>query len=437
MKKIALIVSLLWLPNVLFTWEPDANFFYWRHQLTLLTGAIGFAYMAVSMVLAMRLPKVEEYVNGLDKGYAIHKQMGIGALVALVSHWVIIESPKWLVSLGLLDPPQRRARLGQAADGINWMHWGKMVGEYTFYVFVAFVAISLIQAISYRKFRFTHKLAGAIFLAGAFHSVTVLDYQLSASALNIIVWICAVIGSLCAVLSLSGQIGRRRKVTGRVTMVKQVTDESSNYRVLHIGITLDEPLDYKAGQFAYLDFHDGEAPHPFSVLKYDPFTQQADFAIKDLGDYTHQLFNQLNEGRQVTLEGGYGRFQIPSDAQQVWIGAGIGVVPFVAWLQHLTQLPHSSGRHIELFYCRDNDKQQYFVKLLELFVSKLPNVNLHVFTASHNEFLCAERVAERLNLAEASVSFCGPVGFGSSLKNHLINMGLSQQNFHSERFAMR
>lgn len=437
MKPIAFIVSLLWLPSILFSWEPDAGFLYWRHQLTLLTGAIGFAYMAVSMVLAMRLPKVEEYVNGLDKGYAIHKQMGIGALVALVAHWAIIESPKWLVSLGLIDPIQRRARLGQAIDGINWIHWGKIVGEYTFYVFIAFVAISLIQAISYRKFRFTHKLAGAIFLAGAFHSVTVLDYQLSAAAINLLVWGCAIIGSLCAVLSLSGQIGRRRKVSGKVSMVKQIADDSTHYHVLHIGIILDEPLDYKAGQFAYLDFHDGEAPHPFSVLKYDPFTQQVEFAIKDLGDYTHQLYHELHEHSSVTLEGGYGRFHIPSDAQQVWIGAGIGIVPFVAWLQSLTQLPHSSGRHIELFYCRDNDKQQYFVKLLEFFTDKLPNVNLHVYTASHNEFLCAERVARRLNLTQSSVSFCGPVGFGENLKQHLTDMGLARQNFHSERFSMR
>ncbi|MBN8124828.1 iron reductase, partial [Vibrio vulnificus] len=82
--------------------------------------------------------------------------------------------------------------------------------------------ISLFQAISYRRVRFTHKLAGAIFLAGAFHSVGVLDYQWSAATLNTLVWVCAAVGSLCAVLSLSGQIGRRRKVNGRVSLVQHV-----------------------------------------------------------------------------------------------------------------------------------------------------------------------------------------------------------------------
>ncbi len=132
MKKITLLIVLLWLPTVFLTWSTDVNYFYWRHQLTILTGSLGFVYMAVSMLLAMRIPRVEEYVNGLDKGYAIHKQMGIGALIALIIHWLLIESPKILIGLSLIASPQRRQRLGQFVDGINWVHWGKVVGEYTF-----------------------------------------------------------------------------------------------------------------------------------------------------------------------------------------------------------------------------------------------------------------------------------------------------------------
>ncbi len=437
MKKLTLLVVLLWLPTVIFNWQADANFFYWRHQLTMLTGALGLAYMSVAMVLAMRIPKIEEYVHGLDKGYAIHKQMGIGALVSLVSHWLLIESPKWLIALELIASPQRRQRLGQLIEGINWVHWAKVAGEYTFYIFVAFAAISLIQAISYRKFRFTHKLAGAIFLAGAFHSVILLDYQLSSSAFNIVIWTLAIVGSFCAVVSLTGSIGRARTIDGQVTAVKHIHDDSSQSRVLHVTIKLKNDIQYKAGQFAYVNFNDGEAPHPFSVLKYDRLNQELEFAIKDLGDYTHALYNELQSGTSVSVEGGYGRFYIPATSSQVWIGAGIGIVPFVAWLYHLSNYPHSTSRHVELFYCRDNDEQTYFVQILEKLVSKLPYVHLHIYTASHNEFLCAERVAQKIDLSNSSVSFCGPINFGKKIKNHLLNMGLAKQNFHSERFVMR
>ncbi|WP_256612992.1 ferredoxin reductase domain-containing protein [Vibrio ostreae] len=99
--------------------------------------------------------------------------------------------------------------------------------------------------------------------------------------------------------------------------------------------------------------------------------------------------------------------------------------------------PSSSGRHIELFYCRENENQRYFVQLLGKLVQVLPKVTLHVYTASQNQYLCAERVARQLDLARSSVSFCGPVGFGRSLKNQLVNMGLAKHCFYSERFVMR
>ncbi len=437
MKKITLLVVLLWLPTVVFTWEPDVSYMYWRHQFTMLTGALGFTYMSVAMLLAMRIPRVEEYVHGLDKGYSIHKQMGIGALVTLVMHWLFIESPKWLVGLGLIASPQRRERTGQLVEGINWVHLGKEVGNYAFYVFIAFAAISLIQAISYKKFRFTHKIAGAIFLAGAFHSVTQLDYQFSAAGFVTLILAAAIIGSVCAVISLTGSIGQARTISGQVTHVNRVQDEVSQSRILHITIKLADDIKYKAGQFAYVNFHDGEAPHPFSVLKYDALNHELEFAIKDLGDYTHQLYDQLAAGTSVSIEGGYGRFNIPDTSSQVWIGAGIGIVPFVAWLSYLSRYPHSTSRHVELFYCRDNDEQTYFVQMLEKLVNKLPSVRLHVYTASRNEFLCAERVAKNIDLAQASVSFCGPINFGRTIKKHLLNMGLAKQNFHSERFVMR
>lgn len=437
MKVIAVIITLLWLPFVVFSWQPESDFYFWRHQLTLLTGALGFAYMSVAMLLAMRFPRVEEYVRGLDKGYAIHKQMGIGALVTLVLHWLIIESAKWLIALDMLARPERRARIGQMSESINWTQWAKVVGEYSFYAFVLFIAISLIQAISYRRFHFIHKVAGALFLAGVFHSVILLEYEWSAAAMNAVMLVCALFGSVFALISLSSKIGRRRTVNGKVISLIPVRDDTSNYRVLHLSIQLDSALDYHPGQFAYLNFKDGEPPHPFSVLAYDASEQIVQFAIKDLGDYTHQLFEQMSVNQTVRVEGGYGRFQIPAHEQQVWIGAGIGIVPFLAWLQALRITPSSSARHIELFYCRENENQRYFVQLLDKLVQGLPNVTLYVYTASQNQYLCAERVARQLDLSRSSVSFCGPVGFGHSLKNQLVNMGLDKHYFYSERFAMR
>ncbi|MCG3733512.1 ferredoxin reductase family protein [Vibrio cincinnatiensis] len=437
MKKITLLVLLLWLPNLVFTWSEDAHFFYWRHQFILLSGMLGLVYMALAMLLAIRLPKVENYVHGQDKAYGIHKWLGIRAGITLVIHWLLIEIPHWLIRFNLLERPQRRAQFAQSLDLINWTHLAKTIGELSFYCLTAVIAISLIQSISYRKFRFTHKLAGALFLAGAFHSIILLDNQPSALGMNLLVWGAALLGSICAFISLSGQIGKRRKVQGQVSYLKHINEPQSQYRVLHIGITLDTPMAYTAGQFAYLDFLDGEPAHPFSVLKYDVFSQQVEFAIKDLGDYTHQLYHSLTFGQPVSVEGGYGRFCLPQATHQVWIGAGIGIVPFIAWIQALSQKASNSNHQIDLYYCRETRQQTAFVELIQTMIAPLHNIQLHIYTAGNHEYLSAKEITQGRDLSELSISFCGPMAFSQSMKNALIDAGLAPNNFHSERFMMR
>jgi predicted ferric reductase len=55
-------------------------------------------------------------------------------------------------------------------------------------------------------------------------------------------------------------------------------------------------------------------------------------------DYTHTLANRLQIDQVIKVEGPYGRFDIArqdSCAQQIWIAGGIGVTPFLAWLDSL------------------------------------------------------------------------------------------------------
>lgn len=112
MIKLIVLIVACWLPSLYFSWNTNADFFFWRHQLTLLSGAIALIFMAIGMVLAARFRPVENWIHGLDKGYALHKKLGIGALVALIIHWLIIKAPKWLIQLELIARPHRQQRLG-------------------------------------------------------------------------------------------------------------------------------------------------------------------------------------------------------------------------------------------------------------------------------------------------------------------------------------
>jgi predicted ferric reductase len=437
MKILLTLTTLLWLPSVLFTWNNNVDIFYWRHHLTILSGAIALVFMTTSMLLAMRFKAVENIVHGLDKGYAIHKQMGMGALVALIVHWGLVQLPKWLISLGLMDGRQHRH--GPNSDiltTINWTHLGKEVGNYTFYVFLIFAAISLIQAIRYHHFKWTHNIAGALFLAGVFHSLLMMDLKFTAISVDLFIVALCVVGAICAVMSLTGRIGQSRKHKGTVTEVQPIEYPSSNNRILNFTIQLEKPLEYEAGQFAYLNFHDGESPHPFSIAAYDQRNQRAEFAIKDLGDYTNKLFRSLTAGQAVTVEGGYGRFNIPKEQEQVWVGAGIGIVPFLAWLSTFPNTQIKASK-IHLFYCRESEHEQYFASRVEAMAKSWPNLIVHIYTARQHQFLTADEIENLIDLATGSVSFCGPENFSLALKEQLGKKGLNSRRFYVEHFRMR
>ncbi|WED24861.1 hypothetical protein L3Q72_18475 [Vibrio sp. JC009] len=110
MLRFTAILTLLWLPSLLMGWDNLDNFFGWRHQLIMYTGLLGLGYMGLAVLLAARFSWVEEKVRGLDKGYKLHKDLGIGATVSLFLHWAIIKGGQALVESGVIARPNRGPR---------------------------------------------------------------------------------------------------------------------------------------------------------------------------------------------------------------------------------------------------------------------------------------------------------------------------------------
>ena len=437
MLKFTLILVLLWSPALLMGYKEMGDFFFWRHQLTMLSGMIGLGYMSLAVLIAARFDWVERRLNGLDKGYALHKKLGIGATAVLVLHWLCVQSAKWLVQAGQLARPERGR---PEIEGVNWHHIASEIGEIAFYVFLLFSLISLVQAISYKRFKFTHKIGGLLVIAGVIHTALLLDWNSQSIPMNIAIAGVAVVGVWCSYLSLTGKIGASNKSPGEVVSVERFNNDTENPGVIRLAIKLDSSIEYQEGQFAYLNFHDGEAPHPFSILNYNEKTQLIEFGIKDLGDYTHQMVNQLSVGQKVTVEGGYGCFQIPEQATQVWIGAGIGIVPFISrlyWLARKANQKHVQCKKIHLFYCVNSRKEAFFEKEILSILRSLDFIELEVLDADKGEFLSAETILYITNSKEFDVSFCGPAAFGEGLSSGLTAAGIGPERFHSEIFKMR
>ncbi|WP_117234759.1 ferric reductase-like transmembrane domain-containing protein [Vibrio maerlii] len=444
MLKLTILLTLFWLPSALLNLDSLDNFFAWRHQLIMYTGFLSLGYMSVAVLLAARFKWVENWVQGLDKGYQLHKSLGIGTLVSLTTHWLSVQGAKWLVGAGLLARPQRGGgQHRQALEGIPWRGIAEQVGELAFYVFIIFAVISLIQAIGYRQFKFTHKIGGVLMIAGVFHSVILLDWNLGSMPMNIAIGALSAIAVYCSYLSLTGKIGRNKKSSGQVTSKEVFSNNQGIEEVVRFSIQLEKPLNYKEGQFAYLDFQDGESAHPFSILNYDSSSNTMEFGVKALGDYTSTLINKIHQGQPVSVEGSYGHFQIEAEDEQFWVGAGIGIVPFVSrlyWLRQLDKLTNKNSatpKKVHLFYCVNNKKDAYFEAEILSTIKQLDFVELRTLYADEGELLSVETLLKYKDARSMHVSFCGPETFREKLKSGLMRAGMPENQMHFESFKMR
>lgn len=441
MRKFTILLFLLWLPSLITSFSELDNMMFLRKQLIVLTGWLAFAYMGAAIILSARFKWVERLVKGLDKGYALHKKLGVSAFITLVLHWAVVKSAQWAVQLDLLVRPSHQGKgKRQLIAGVDWVSIAEKVGDISFKFFIIFTIISLVERVSYKKFKGIHKIGGVLMLAGVFHTIFLIKWDLSLIPMNIAIILISVISVWCALLSLTGSIGKKNKIKGEVIHVDKFKSGSNSTVVARLQIKLENSLHYKEGQFAYIDFHDGEAPHPFSILNYDEDTKLVEFGIKDLGDYTHTLVNEINTRTKVTIEGGYGYFQVSSEANQVWIGAGIGIVPLLSrlyWLQKTSNTDKSQIKKIHLFYCVNSEKEAYFNPEIKMILRGMDFIELHLIESNKGNRLTSDQILKRMDNKAFSVSFCGPETFGVSLKDTLVKAGLPEASFHKEIFKMR
>ena len=396
--------------------------------------------MSVAMILATRWGWVDRWLNGLDKSYRLHKWLGISALVTAIAHWVFAKGPKWAVSWGLMEAPNRERpagaapELGAVQEFLNSQRGtAEMLGEWAFYAAVALIVVALVKRIPYRFFVSTHTLLAAAYLVLVFHATVLMSFDAWTQPLGLATAILMIGGVVAAVLALTRQIGRRRRVAGRIEVVRNFP----SMKVTEAEITLDAAWPgHDAGQFAFVTFNPKEGKHPFTIASaWNPATRSISVISKKLGDYTALLPDKLAVGDDVTVEGPYGRFTFDDTKdRQIWVGAGIGITPFIARLKHLAGAP--DGKQIDLIHCVTEIAPEAQA-LLDRDVASA-NAGLHLMIDDKDGLLTGARLRDMLpDWSSASVWFCGPAAFGEALRKDLVANGLRSSDFHQELFNMR
>ncbi|WP_293025034.1 ferric reductase-like transmembrane domain-containing protein [Pandoraea sp.] len=423
-----LIIALWWLsaPRDLFSAPLSVTEI--AREAILLSGVWAYVLLTLAIVVVMRWRWIERPLGGLDRCYRLHKWAGIATGAVVLLHCVL----EWLPG-GLA-----RARSQPSADasrqlGLDWNAATQEMAELANGTMLcALIAIALLRSIPYRWFRKTHRLSALLYLATTWHALLLLPPQLRFTPLGALIGLSALFGCAAAVVSVTGGVGRRRRVRGTITGLE------AHNGILEVECTLAaRGLPHRPGQFAYVCFDPAEGPHPFTIAGADPGARKIRFVIKALGDYTGQLANRLAEGQQVTIEGPYGGFDFRGTArEQVWVAGGIGLTPFLARLEYLRWLGRRSPS-VTFFYCTRNAATDPYVSRLRTLCTQT-GVTLALVDSARQRPLDFDAIAAGLrDPSGAELWFCGPARFGATLQRAWRTTGLPGRRFHREWFEMR
>jgi predicted ferric reductase len=442
-----LVLTTLWLLADTFVPQPF-TYFSLRGAMVQYSGLIAIGAMSAALLLAVRPQWLEEHLRGLDKMYRLHKWFGIAALVAAVTHWWWAQGSKWMVDWGWLTRPARKgapsADLGVIEGWFRTQHeLAEHVGEWVFYAAAILMLLALVKRFPYHLFAKTHKWLAALYLVLVWHSLVLVKFAYWAEPVGWLIAVFLAVGAASAVLILFNRTGKPRTVQGRVSALTH--DPAS--ATLEVEIELRPGWQgHAAGQFAFVTSHPKEGAHPYTIASaWDAAhrkNQRLTFIVKALGDHTRALPNLLAVDAPVTVEGPYGRFTFAgTQKRQIWIGAGIGITPFIARMQALAEQRTTADNatettQIDLFHpvdtCPDATREK-----LET-AAAAAGICLHLHLSPRDGFLTAERIRTLVpDWQTASLWFCGPAAFGKALQADFFTHGLSADAFHQELFEMR
>jgi dimethylamine monooxygenase subunit B len=141
---------------------------------------------------------------------------------------------------------------------------------------------------------------------------------------------------------------------------------------------------------------------------------------------SHFLHDHLKVGDHVQLTQPVNLFTTDNRGKKhVFFAGGIGITPFMAMMDQLTQ----EGRHFELHYAiRDRQHGAYWQDL-----QKRYGARVKVYVDTEKTFIPLDAVLGNQPLG-THVYACGPAGMIDAVLGKALALGWPQQNVHSERF---
>lgn len=388
------------------------------------TGVLALTLILLTAILSIRIPGLDRWFGGLTRLWSIHHMLGWAGFLLVLLH-------VWLVGMGGLTTSVAAAtnRLFPPFDHATiWAGWAALLA------LVVFLAptFKFFGEPGYARWKRLHLVSAAALVFALLHAVPLATvswpwWLLGALALAAILWRKV----------LSPRLGARRY---RVDAVNSLGPD-----LVELELTPENgtPMAHQPGQFVYLTPLDpslasgcGEE-HPYTLTS-APGAERLRIGVKALGDATRAL-QHLPAGSAVRLEGPYGDFlpRRPRSRPALWVGAGIGITPFVGAVRALAHGAEPLHPSTQLIYAANTRREAHYASELEALCANLPTVSLAIHERNTSGLLdAAWLLAQCPDLMGREVWICGPPPLEQHLRAILRAQGVPRRRIHSEAFHL-
>lgn len=396
-----------------------------------LAGLYGALALVLQFVLIARLPWLESRL-GMDRLTAWHRWSGFWVVWLVVAHVVFI-------TLGY--SAQDNSPVVSELDTL--VFHTEDVGKATIAI-VLLITLGITSAravrrrIRYETWHFVHLFGyGAIVLA-FFHQVST-GQDFTGSPIGRAYWWTLYGAALTAVVVARVGIPVLRNLRHRLRVVS-VVRESGDVVTVWIGGRHLDRLPARAGQFFLWRFLTRDRwweAHPYS-LSAMPDGKHLRITVKALGDGSAWL-QRIPPGTRVLAEGPYGAFTSDKRTrrQVLLIAGGVGVTPIRALLEEF-----GWARHDIVVIYRANRKQDAVLANELHQLARWCGARLHVVlgpptaVGRYGPMMGPHHIAAMVpDVRRRDVFVCGPPGMTDAVKGTLVQLGVPENQLHSERFA--
>jgi predicted ferric reductase len=401
-------------------------------DLSVALGFVALSVLGLQFALAARFSR-SSAPFGIDVVLTYHRQISFLAVMAAFGHPVLLflADDRYRALLDLMHLPLRArfAWLSVAALGLLMVTsiWRRAL------------------RLSYQVWHVLHSALGVLIVLAALGHAFLVDYYFSVPLVRG-VWLVYTAGFLW--LAVWVRLVKPLRLGLRPWRVVELWPEPGGSLTLGLEPAFrhsGREFSFRAGQFAWiLPSRNPFIPtyHPFSMSS-SALAPRVEFTIKQVGEFTGSM-RQLRVGDRVYVDGPHGSFTLESNPGMgyVFIGAGVGVTPFLSMLSTLAD--QGDQRPCLLILGNRREDQVTGVRQLARLQGRLNLRVVHVISRPADQWtgergrVDAGLLDRHLPLERRSLQYfiCAGGEMVRSVESDLQRLGIPGDSIHSEHFGM-